>query len=186
MPVFLAVFWVWLDGVYGNIIWIMYFIVSFNLFYFLNTDKNRAAHYLLLPASTTEKIIAHLIQAIGIPTAILIITLPAMIFFQGMINLHAGESMLSYMPVLKELTVNNFLVALLLQAVSGFSVLVFKKMTGIKTIIVITAVFVVVRIFLKIEGIMEGITIFLFNGILLCLTIGVWIANHYKLRKIEV
>ena len=184
-----ALFFVWL-GFYTNMIWIMYFIVSFSLLSFLNKDKSQEIHYLLLPASVKEKMIAQIIPAIGIPTMILAFLIPAIIFFQGLANLNAGQSFLSYMPVFEALTIGDFFMGFLLQPLAVFSTLTFRKLTEIKGLVVcLLAICIVISInvlLTKSESNIKEILTFLFNGILLILTIFIWIANYYKLKKREI
>jgi hypothetical protein len=189
LPVFLAWFLVWLDYFDGFLLSIMYMMTSYIAFLPLNENKGKEINYLMFPASTAEKIIAHIIQAIAIPTIMLMITIPAVILIQGLINLRAGESMLSYMPVFEMVTVNNFFIGFLLQAMFGFACLTFRKWTMIKGLMVvlpIICIILAVKTLLNKEGLMEGIIVYLFNGILLCLTVLVWIANYYKLKKREI
>jgi len=189
MSLLSAGFFVWLNpvGLYNTLIYFSYMPVSYILFS-PNIGENKTANYLLLPASAMEKIIAHLILAIGIPTLILAVTIPAIVLFQGMINLRAGQTAMSYMPVLEVLTLNNFLAGLLMQAVGGFAVLTFRRMAGIKALILgypfIVIVFVVNM--LKREGTINETEILLINGVFVCLIIGIWIINYYKLKKIEI
>ena len=195
MAVFLgvALFFVWLDPpkeIFGNMIWLIYMMTSLNLLSFLNKDKSREIEFLVLPASTKEKIIAHLIQAISVPTMMLAITIPAIILVQGLVNLNAGQTFLSCMPVIEVLTVGNFILGLFLQSIFGFSVLAFRKWAMIKGLFIGLPVLCIVvsinALLTKSESNIKEILIFLFNGILLILTIFVWIANYYKLKKREI
>ena len=186
----LAGFFVWLDPpiyIYDNQIYFLYMFMSCFIFS-SNMGKERITSYLLLPASTTEKIIAHLIQAIGIPTLMLAILIPETVLLQGLVNLRAGQSMMSYMPVLETLTLNNFLAGLLMQAVCGFSALTFRKIPRVIHLFVAYPFLVIAFVInmLKREGEISGTVLLLINGISLCLTILVWIANYYRLKKREI
>ena len=187
--VFLAWFLVWLGYFDGFLLSIIYMMSSYNAFSFLNENKSEEINYLLLPAAMKEKIIAHIIKSIATPTIMLMIVIPTIILTQGLINMRAGESSLSYMPVFEMLAVNNFLIGVLLQAVYGFAALSFRKQTMLKGLILVLPIFSIVlsvKTLLNKEGLMEGIIAFLFNIILLCLTILVWIANYSKLKKREI
>ena len=184
----LASFTVWLDF-YENLIWLMYFMISYAFFSMLNRDKGYETDYLLHPASVKEKIIVHIILAIGLPTIMLAVVIPAIILIQGWANLNAGHDFLSYMPVLKILTVANFFKGLLLQALIGFFCLTFRKHTFIYSLIAFlpfVAVITSVEVLLANYSLNTKAVLFLFNGILLCLTVFVWIANYYKLKKREI
>ena len=189
IPIFLAWFLVWLDFFDGFIIFMVYMMTSYTTFASLNTDKSKEINYLLLPASTKEKIIAHIIQAVSVPTVILAVTVPAIVLMQGVINLRAGGDMLSYMPVFEALTVTNFLIGLLLQAMFGFAALVFRKIAMIKGLLLVLPILCIVvsaKVLLEMGGIMNGIVLCLFNAILLFLTVSIWILNYYKLKKREI
>ena len=189
MPVLLAWFFVWLDYFNGFILSLIYMATSLTIFDSLNRDKDKEIDYLLLPASTAEKIIAHIIQAIAVPTMMLMITIPAAILTQGVINLRAGETMLSYMPVLGMLEANNFFIGFLLQAMFGFTALTFRKQAmfkGLIAILPIICIIVSAKTLLDKEGLMDGIIAVLFNIILLCLTILGWKMNYNKLKKREI
>ncbi|MCL2132187.1 MAG: hypothetical protein FWH36_07045 [Lentimicrobiaceae bacterium] len=189
-----ATFFVWLDPskeILGNMIWMMYMMTSYALLSFLNTDKSQEIHYLLLPASAKEKIIAHIIQAIGTPTAMLALIVSAIIFIQGMVNIKAGQTMTSYMPIFEVLTVGNLLAGLFSQALFCFSILAFRKWAMIKGMLVgflVLCVIILVKALvteLEIAWI-EKILTFVLNGILLLSTVFIWIANYYKLKKREI
>ena len=192
LPVFLAGYFVWLDLVpmlYENMIIIMYFTMPCIIFSFWTADKTKTENYLLLPASTAEKLIAFIIQSVGVSTMIFAIAIPAVILMQGVINLRAGETMLSYMPVLEALTANVLLTGLFLQAIGGFAALVFRKWVTLKGMILVFpfwCIIIIVQFVLKSEGIMNGIALCLFNAILLFLTVSVWILNYYRLKKREI
>ena len=189
MPLLCAVFFIWLNpvGLYNTLIYIIYMPMSYFLFY-SKMGKGGATNYVLLPASTTEKIIAHLIQAIGIPTLMLAIMIPTMVLLQGLINLRAGQTMMSYIPVFEALTLNNFLAGLLIQAIGGFAALVFRKRGGIMPIFLSYPFFIIALLIsdFRLKGMINETEILLINVVFLCLTIGVWIANYYKLKKIEI
>jgi hypothetical protein len=189
MPVLLAWFFVWLDYYTENLVYLLYAMMPYLFFDALNRDKSIEIDYLLLPASTAEKMIARIFQSIAIPTMMWSITIPAAILTQGVINLRAGETMLSYMPVLELLTVNNLLVGLFLQTVFGFASLTFRKQTMLKGFIIILPflfIIISINVLLNQEGLMDGIIAVLFNIILLCLTILGWKINYNKLKKREI
>jgi hypothetical protein len=115
----------------------------------------------------------------------LALVVPATIFIQALANLHAGQTAMSYMPVFEILTVNNFLAGLFLQSVYGFAGLSFRKnglLYGLIICLPIICTIVVVKHLFNIEV----IGMFVFNGILLGLTLLGWVSIHYKLKKREI
>jgi len=184
-----ALFFVWLDmprEINGNLIWLTYLMTSYAIFpVFLNKDKSQAISYLLLPASTKEKIIALIIWAIGLPTMMLFFIIPTIILFQGLINLNAGQDFLSYMPVFEVLTLGHFLAGLLSQALFGFLALVYRKWGLVKVLLFFFSVFCIIVT----SGVLMDtlkISKIVIYGVLLLLIILIWLANYYKLKKREI
>jgi hypothetical protein len=165
----------------------MCMIFSFNFFNVLNTEKGREIAFLVFPASTKEKIIAHLIYAISFSTIICAFTFSGMVLLQGWVNLRAGQDFLSYMPILKALTLATFFAGLLAQAFFCFFALVYRKWILIKTLLfgffllcmIIAAVVLVKDLEINIKRIVG-------NGILLLSIVLFWVANYYKLKNREI
>ena len=165
----------------------MYIIFSFNFFNALNTEKGREIEFLLFPASTKEKIIAHLIYAISFSTIVCAFTILGMILLQGLVNIRAGQDFLSYMPVLKALTLATFLAGLLAQAFFFFFALVYKKWRLIKMLLFgFFFLCIIISAIVLVRNLEINLKIIVGNGILLVSTVLFWIINYYKLKKREI
>jgi len=165
----------------------MYIIFSFNFFNALNTEKGREIEFLLFPASTKEKIIAHLIYAISFSTIVCAFTILGMILLQGLVNIRAGQDFLSYMPVLKALTLTTFLAVLLIQALFGFVALVYRKWGLIKVLLFVFLLpFIIIPVAILLKEFEIHVNRIVGNGILLVSTVLFWIVNYYKLKKREI
>ena len=166
---------------------IMCMLFSNHFFNALNTDKGREIEFLIFPASAKEKMIAHFIFAISFATIICAFTFFGMILLQGWVNIRAGQDFLSYMPVLKALTLATFLAGLLAQAFFSFFALVYKKWRLIKMLLFgFFFLCIIILAVVLVRNLEINLKIIVGNGILLVSTVLFWIINYYKLKKREI